>query len=131
MLNIDRPKLRADIKAATNHLRDLKKVMRERGQPRVTWKIRAEIYTWKAQATMLCSLMAHSRGRIHRPGKMTMEEQAAFVDPVQEQYQKAPEAPEVPPQKIEQGEPKALASPEKPPTFWESAKGAILRHLSP
>jgi len=87
MLKIDRDKLGRDIRAITCELRDLKKILRENGQPRVTWRTYADISAAKRRATLLYSLAAHCRGRLHRPSKMTLEDQHALVRELLEDYQ--------------------------------------------
>lgn len=90
MLNVDRLRLRSDIQAVSKQLRELKAITRESGQPRMTWRTRADIEAAKARATLLCSLMAHCRGRLHRPATLDMAAQAAYVAAVLDHY--APEA---------------------------------------
>lgn len=86
MLKIDRTRLRADIHAITTEIRALKAVFRESGQPRLTWRVRADLGAAKERATRLCALAAHARGRLHLPGKMDAETQLAFVQPLLPEY---------------------------------------------
>jgi len=92
MLNIDKTKLRADIKATTDKIRALKEIKRESGQPRMSWKVNADLEGLKYKATMLCCIMAQSRGRLHMPGKMDLPAQLQHVEFHQREYAR----PEVP-----------------------------------
>lgn len=76
--SIDLPRLRNDMRVATDALRAQKAILHEPGQPRVSWKTWAELRRLKNQATRLCQLRAHCRGRIHILG-MALELQAEQV----------------------------------------------------
>lgn len=84
-------KLRADIKDIAKEIRDQKAILRESGQPRLTWKTYRDLECLKARATKLCALRAHLRGRLHQPKKMGAEEQGQFVASLLEQYELPPE----------------------------------------
>lgn len=86
MLKIDRTRLRTHIHAVTTEIRALKAIFRESGQPRLTWRVRADLEAAKGRATRLCALAAHARGRLHLPGKMDAEAQLAFVQPLLPEY---------------------------------------------
>lgn len=132
-LKIDRARLRADIKATSQQLRELKEVTRESGQPRLTWRVRADIAEAKSRATLLCSLAAHARGRLHRPAVLDAEAQGAYVaqalagyalpEPPAEASETA--APEVaPPVPVPvQAEPTAKSS------WWQQARTTVLDRL--
>jgi hypothetical protein len=63
MLKIDRQKLRTHIHAVVAEIRALKAVFRESGQPRLTWRVRADLGAAKERATRLCALAAHALDR--------------------------------------------------------------------
>lgn len=71
-------KLRAAINGTAKDIKGLKKLQRESLQPR--WDVSKQylLYHLKWEATRLCSIAAHSRNRIHKPGS-TLEEQAKFI----------------------------------------------------
>lgn len=79
MLKINVEKLREDMKDTAQELRGLKGIMRESGQPRFTWRVRASIGDLKVKATKLCSLRAHTRGRLHRPSLLDSAAQEAYI----------------------------------------------------
>ncbi len=86
MLKIDRTRLRADIHALVADIRALKAIFHESGQPRLTWRVRADLQAAKDRATRLCMLSAHARGRLHLAGKVDQEAQLARVQDLLPQY---------------------------------------------
>lgn len=86
MLKIDRTRLRAAIHAVATEIRTLKAIFREPHQPRLTWRVRADLDAAKGRATQLCALAAHARGRLHLPSKMDAEAQLAFVQSLLPEY---------------------------------------------
>ena len=93
-IRIDRKLLKLANKVLSKDLMAFKKAMRVTGyQP--TTRDHRKVFDMKQTATILCAIMAHSRGRIHltkyRPRKvppstplrpMTMEEQAELIKEV-------------------------------------------------
>jgi hypothetical protein len=79
-MNWDIVRLKNDLKNVALELKDMKKIFREPEQPRVTLKLYQECAELKQQATMLCSIRAHSRRKIHllRLFK-NLDEQEAFI----------------------------------------------------
>lgn len=86
MLKIDRTRLRTDIHTTTAEIRALKAIFRESGQPRLTWRVRADLGAAKERATRLCMLSAHARGRVHLAGKMDAEGQLALISDLLPEY---------------------------------------------
>lgn len=86
MLNIDKTKLRADLKTIATEIRALKAIFRESGQQRLDWRVRADLAAAKDRATRLCCLMAASRGRLHLPKKLDREAQLRLVEPLLPSY---------------------------------------------
>ena len=70
--------IRAEIHATAGELRGLKRWWRtppdDRPEPPAT---RFALHPLKRRATLLCMLMAHSRGRLHLRSTSTVEEQGA------------------------------------------------------
>lgn len=70
-------KLKNAVKATAADIKALKKVMRESGHMITTSEF-FSLKDLKFDANRLCTLIAHSRGHVHRKG-MTLEEQAEAV----------------------------------------------------
>lgn len=75
MLNI--AKLKAEVKSTAAEIKTLKKEMRQPNYG-ASWSEYAALKKLKRQATLLCTILAHSRKHIHRKD-MSMEEQAEFL----------------------------------------------------
>lgn len=86
MLKINTVKLREDLKTTAEELRALKGILRESGQPRVTWRTHASLGSLKAKATKLYSLRAHARSRLHRPSVLDSAAQGAYIADLLQQY---------------------------------------------
>lgn len=84
MDDLDISRLRSDLKTTAALLVALKKVLRSAGHQMTPLEART-LYDFKARATRLCALRAHLRGRLHLL-RMTMDEQAAFVDEERQIY---------------------------------------------
>lgn len=84
-LNIE--KLKTEINETAAELKSLKTLLRESHQPRVTYKTYVDRKALKNHATVLCSLRAHSRGKIHLRG-LTAEQQYELVRAACEEYQR-------------------------------------------
>jgi hypothetical protein len=67
------------LKKTAEEIIHLKGIFREPHQPRLSWKHRHELAYAKQRATILCSIQAHRRGKIHLRHFGTLEEQAAFI----------------------------------------------------
>ncbi len=77
----------SDLKTIAALLVALKRVLRARGHQ--TTKLEAQtLHDLKRRATRLCCLRAHLRGKIHLP-RMTLAEQAAFIDDERQLYTRA------------------------------------------
>lgn len=127
-MKIDRALLRADIAATTQQIRELKEIMRESGQPRLTWRVRADLAAAKMQATLLCSVAAHARGRLHRPKVQDKEAQERFVADALLKY----ERPEPQAEASEPAPPVPLPLREEPaskPSWWQQARTTVLDRL--
>ena len=85
MENIRLDILVSDLKTTAALLVALKRVVRSSGH-RITSLEACELARLKARATRLCALRAHLRGRLHLK-RMSLEEQAAFVDEERQLYQ--------------------------------------------
>lgn len=79
------PKLKAEINETAARLKAIKKVYREPHQPNVTWATVKDYIPLKRRATILCSLRAHLRGKIHLRGSTT-EQQLELVKTAWEEY---------------------------------------------
>lgn len=79
-------KLKTEINETALELIALKRILRESGQPRVTYKTHVDRKALKHHATVLCSLRAHCRGKIHLRG-LTVEQQYELVRKACEEYQ--------------------------------------------
>jgi hypothetical protein len=77
-MKLDREKLRSELKTIIPEIRALKKLQRESHQPNYGYREHYRRLHLKKQTNLLCTLLAHSRGHIHRKG-MTLEEQAALM----------------------------------------------------
>lgn len=77
-MNEIRAMIRAEIHSTADELRRLKRWWRiapdDRPEPPVT---RFALHPSKRRATLLCMLMAHSRGRVHLQSTSALEEQGA------------------------------------------------------
>lgn len=87
-MTIDIQKLKTEINETSVEIRKLKAVLRESGQPNVTWRTYSELRSMKGHATVLCSLRAHCRGKIHMRGQ-TSQEQLELIGDAWSQYQKS------------------------------------------
>lgn len=87
MTNIDIPKLKTELKETAEEIKKLKAVLRESGQPNVTWRTHHELRAMKGHATVLCSLRANCRGKIHVRGQ-TSQEQLELIGDAWKQFEK-------------------------------------------
>src|SRR6187551_3140166 len=62
--DIDSDRLRADIRALSSQIRDLKRLLGTRWE-RPMADVQRELYRLKGRATELCALAAYARGRLH------------------------------------------------------------------
>ncbi len=85
-MRIDIKKLKIKLCETAVAIVMLKQLLRESGQPKVTYKTYRELKTLKQRATVLCSLRAHCRGKIHLQGS-SVEKQAEFVSKASEEFQ--------------------------------------------
>ena len=83
---IDIARLVSDLKTTAALLIALKHVLRSRGHQTTPLEAHT-LRDLKARATRLCCLRAHGRGRLHLL-RMTLEEQAAFIDDERQLYSK-------------------------------------------
>lgn len=91
------PQIRADLKSLVEQIRANKAIHRESGQPNLTMRVRWDLIALKEEATRLCCLRAHLRGKIHLAGKyrtrkgmqdpMTRDEQLGYVTNLLHQYE--------------------------------------------
>ncbi len=84
---LDIRKLKTEINQTAARLKDIKKLYREPHQPNVTWSNVKDYFPLKKRATVLCSLRAHSRGKIHLRGS-TAEQQAELVCKAIEEFKR-------------------------------------------
>lgn len=70
--------LKEHLRDAADRARAAKKPFRESGQPNLTWAARVECAAAKEHATLLCSVRAHLRGKVHRKD-LDLAGQAAYV----------------------------------------------------
>jgi hypothetical protein len=80
-MNAFRDIIRAEIHSTAAEIRQLKRWWRtppdDRPEPPTT---RFALLPSKRRATLLCMIMAHSRGRLHLRGSTTEEQEAEIVD---------------------------------------------------
>lgn len=76
-MRLDKEKMKNAIKSTAKDIKELKKVMRQSGHNITTMEFYG-LRDLKYEATRLCTLIAHSRGHIHRNG-MTLDEQKEAV----------------------------------------------------
>jgi hypothetical protein len=88
---LDREKLRSELKTIIPEIRALKKLQRESHQPNYGYREHYRRLHLKKQANLLCVLLAHSRGHIHKKG-MTLEEQAELMAGKSSAYERPQEA---------------------------------------
>lgn len=91
------PQIRADLKSLVEQIRANKAIHRESGQPNLTMRVRWDLIALKEEATRLCCLRAHLRGKIHLAGKyrtrkglqdpMTRDEQLGYVTNLLHRYE--------------------------------------------
>ena len=79
------PKLKQDINETAARLKVIKGIYRESGQPNLKWENVRDRQALKKRATLLCSLRAHLRGKIHLKGT-TAEEQQALIEKAWQEY---------------------------------------------
>ena len=86
-MRINREKLAKQINLVVADIKELKSIFRESGQPRLKdhYMMWCRLGRLKDDVTLLCSIQAHSRGRIHKKGS-SLEEQADFIDGCYEDY---------------------------------------------
>jgi hypothetical protein len=84
-MRIHREKLSAELKSTAHEIKLVKSIFRESGQPRLKWGHYGQLSSLKSAATILCSIQAHFRGRIHMKGS-SLEEQARFIEGCFEEY---------------------------------------------
>lgn len=82
MLNI--AKLKTEVKKTAADIKALKKEMRQPNY-NASWSEYAALKQSKKEATLLCTILAHSRKHIHRK-EMTLEEQAEFLGDKLEEF---------------------------------------------
>lgn len=86
MTKLNIAKLKTDLKTITQEILAVKAILRESGQPRKTYRTYNELKALKRRATLLCSIRAHHRGKIHLKDS-TLDKQAAFIGDAWEDYQ--------------------------------------------
>ena len=84
MDHMDIARLVSDLKTTAALLVALKRVLRSSGHRTTPLEART-LTELKSRATRLCGLRAHLRGRLHL-GRMTRDQQAAFVDDERQIY---------------------------------------------
>jgi len=67
-------KLKCELKSIAAEIRTFKRVLRQPGRE-ITSPEALQLRRWKAEATRLCCIAAHARGRVHRKGG-TLTQQA-------------------------------------------------------
>jgi hypothetical protein len=87
---MDIGRLVSDLKTTAALLVALKRVLRSSGH-RMTQLEARTLAELKSQATRLCCLRAHLRGKLHLQ-RMTLDEQAAFIDDERQIYTRRPAA---------------------------------------
>jgi uncharacterized membrane protein YccC len=79
-MNWDIVRLRNDLQNVAQELKEVKKLFREPGQPQVNWSLGQRLSRLKKRATMLCSIRAHRRRRIHLSRLFKcLDEQQEFI----------------------------------------------------
>ncbi len=73
---LDIAKLKAEMKVVEAEVRRLKAVFRESGQPNLTWRVRSSLSAEQSRATLLYSIRAHHRGRLHLKERFLREVRA-------------------------------------------------------
>jgi len=84
MDHMDIARLVSDLKSTAALLVALKRVLRSAGHRTTPLEART-LAELKVRATRLCCLRAHLRGRLHLL-RMTLDEQAAFIDDERQLY---------------------------------------------
>jgi hypothetical protein len=84
MNDIDIERLVSDLKMTAALLVALKRLLRSSGHKTTPLEAHTR-HDLKARATRLCCLRAHGRGKLHL-SRMTLDEQAAFVDDERQVY---------------------------------------------
>ena len=87
-MTIDIKKLKTELNETAIEIRKLKDVLRESGQPHVTHRTHYDLRALKRHATVLCSLRASCRGKIHLTG-LTSQEQLELIGDAWKQYEKS------------------------------------------
>lgn len=64
-MTIDRQRVRNDLAARALFVKELKRAQRESGQPSWSGEKARLLIGWQVQVTLLCMVLAHSRGRMH------------------------------------------------------------------
>ena len=64
-MNWDIVRLKNDLQMVAQELKEIKRLFCEPGQPQVNSRLGQRRYSLKQRATMLCSLRAHQRNKIH------------------------------------------------------------------
>lgn len=64
-MNWDIVRLKNDLQNVAQELKEVKGLFREPGQPQVNSRLGQRFFSLKQRATMLCSIRAHQRKRIH------------------------------------------------------------------
>jgi hypothetical protein len=79
-MNWDIVRLKNDLQIVAQELKEVKKLFRETGQPQVNYRLGQRLVSLKKRATMLCSIRAHHRNKIHLSRLFqTIDEQEKFI----------------------------------------------------
>ena len=78
-MSVNTNQIRTDLKETAVQIRALKAIFRESGQPRLTWRVRDDLWALKQRATDLCIYRAHLRGKLHMPAKMDKDAQTEYI----------------------------------------------------
>lgn len=64
-MKIDQKRVRADLAVRVLWVKEMKRSKRESGQPNWNGEKERSLLGWQVQITLLCMLLAFSRGRLH------------------------------------------------------------------
>jgi hypothetical protein len=78
-MKLDIARLKNDLKCTADELQEIKRLFREPNQPRVHLALYQRRRALRQKATMLCSIRAHHRNKIHLRGFSDLNAQLAFI----------------------------------------------------
>lgn len=83
---IDSIRVKIEIKVVAQELKEMKNIFTEPKQPKVTLALYRKREDLRRQATILCSIRAHQRGKLHQRGT-TLAQQEELIQEQLKQYE--------------------------------------------